>query len=104
MRIYKIAEEFTDTPGGRNKSDGKFSGEQFRDDILIPIIKSLVENERLCIDFDGSYGYPTSFLEEVFGGLVRKYDYKSILDKLEFKSDEEPGLIDEIREYMKYAK
>jgi hypothetical protein len=53
--------------------DGDFSGEEFRDDYLIQRFeKALNEGVRLCINFDGVSGMPTSFLEEAFGGLIRR--------------------------------
>lgn len=103
MKI-KIAEDFTDTPGGRNRCDGKYSGEEFREDRLIPALNQLCLQEELIIDFDGAYGYPTSFLEEAFGGLARKYPEIDFSKKLKLISTEEPSLIKEIEEYMNNAK
>ena len=97
MIKINIAKEFTDTPGGRFKKDGKFSGEEFREEILIPLSE---KNEKILIDLDGGYGYPTCFLEEAFGGLARKFGSKKVLKTLEFKSDEEPLLITEIISYI----
>lgn len=37
-RVIRIAEEFTDAPGGRYISDGPFSGEQFRKEMLEPAL------------------------------------------------------------------
>ena len=50
-------------------------------------------------------GYGSSFLEEAFGGLVRlkKWPLSVLLNKIEFVSDEEPDLVDEIRGYMRDA-
>ena len=46
--IINVVEDFTDTPGARYKTQGSFSGEEFRDEILYPqFIKSLKENETL---------------------------------------------------------
>lgn len=104
MNRIKISEEFSDIPGGRYKRDGANSGEEFREKCLKPKFDSLKEGETLLIDFDGAYGYPTSFLEEAFGGLARIYGPEKVLDKLKFKSDEEPSLIDEIKGYIKNAK
>lgn len=36
MITINIANEYTKTPGGRFKSEGEFSGEDFRDAILLP--------------------------------------------------------------------
>jgi len=101
----KISESFSETLGGRYRTDGPFSGEEFREGILYPAFQSLKEGKKLLIDFDGTYGYPTSFLEEAFGGLVRIIGSSiEVLDKLEFKSDEEPSLIKEVIGYIKNAK
>lgn len=54
----------------RYRKNGKFSGEEFRDDVLVPAIKkSLYNKDLVVIDLDGTYGYADSFLDEVFGKL-----------------------------------
>jgi hypothetical protein len=101
MRILKVS-DFSTAPGGRYKSNGPHSGEEFRDDVLIPAIKSLGPDfdEELLIDLDGGFGYATSFLDEVFGKLIRKYGMEKGLLNLRFKSDEEPFLLEEIQRYI----
>ena len=100
MKII-ICDEFTDAPGPRFIKQGDFSGEKFREELLIPKFEEAIKNkEKLIIDFDGTFGYPTSFLEEAFGGLKEKYDKKLILDTLEFISNDEVGLIDEVKGYI----
>jgi len=39
-----------------------------------------------------------------FGGLSRKYGFLEVVGVLDFKSDEERYLIDEIKEYIREAK
>lgn len=96
-----ICKDFTDAPGPRFKTQGDYSGEEFREDLLIPKFEeSLKNNEKLIINFDGTFGYPTSFLEEAFGGLKEKYDKKLILKTLDFISNDEIGLIDEVKGYI----
>lgn len=63
-----IGTDFSDTPGGRYFDDGPFSGQRFREEFLIPALKS---NDKVVVDISGVEGYGSSFLEEVFGGLVR---------------------------------
>ena len=100
MREINIAKEYTKTPGGRFKKDGEFSGQDFRDTILIPEYRKAIENnEVLRIILDGGYGYGSSFLEESFGGLVRKLG-KIDIDKIEIVSEEEPQLVNDIKQYM----
>ena len=103
MRTLKICNDFTDAPGGRLRSDGPKSGQEFRDEYLVPFFEKLVGKEKGLIDLDGCFGYATSFLEEVFGGISRIYGPEKVINKLEFKSDEEPSLIDEIRDYIENA-
>lgn len=102
--LIKISTDFSETPGARLRSEGKFSGEEFRDDILrgkYEIAKAA--NEKLVINLDGGYGYPTSFLEEAFGGLARQYSPSEVLTVLEFISNDEPSLVEEIKNYIRFA-
>ena len=100
-----VATEFSRTPGPRFRSEGKFSGEEFRETILkTRFDQALQEGAKLHIDLDGGYGYATSFLEEAFGGLARSYDPKLLLETLSFKSDEEPYLVDDIFGYIRQAR
>lgn len=103
---FKIATEFSTTPGPRFSDEGEFSGEKLRVDHLFPIaLDALSSGERILIDLDGTHGYLTSFLEEAFGGLIRVNDMKvNDLERIfEFKSLEEPYLVEDIREYLKEA-
>lgn len=105
MILINICNDFTDTPGARYRSEGDFSGEEFRETILIPKYEEAVKSkEQLKIELDGGYGYATSFLEESFGGLARIYEIQEVLNTLFFVSEDEPGLIDEITEYIKNAR
>lgn len=99
-----IAKDFTDAPGGRYISDGKFSGEEFRQKYLEPAFKK--GNEEIIINLDGTFGFPPSFLEEAFGGLARIEGIKKedILKRLKFISNEEPFLITKICQYIEEAK
>jgi hypothetical protein len=74
-----VASEFSRHLGGRYIVDGPASGEEFRDRYLIPKLdQALNLDAPLVINFDGVAGMPTSFLEEAFGGLVRKKMHDSI--------------------------
>ena len=68
MKKVQIGKDYSDAPAGRYRTDGPFSGERFREDILIP---ELASNDVVEVDLSGVAGYGSSFLEEVFGGLVR---------------------------------
>ncbi len=69
MRTIDVAQEFSKAPFGRYKSDGDFSAERFREEVLKP---ALTEDDVVEVDFTKvSLGVGSSFLEEAFGGLVR---------------------------------
>lgn len=88
-------------PGARSPADGPNSGEEFRQQLLEPAFMAAREaRERLLVDLDGTEGYATSFLDEAFGGLARKFGADAVLNVLQFKSDDELYLIEDIREYI----
>lgn len=67
-----IATDFTRYPGPRYRKDGSFSGEQFREEVLVPALhKAEQHGNTVIVLLDGVAGYGSSFLEEAFGGLVR---------------------------------
>lgn len=93
MKI-KIATEYTQTPGGRFKDEGEFSGEDFRDTLLAPKFQDAISHgEKLVVDLDGGYGYATSFLDEAFGGLARATKDQRVMD-IELISDDESRLVE----------
>lgn len=102
MDKIRICDDYSETPGARHITDGDFSGEDFRETLLIPRFTAAHKNgTKLIIDLDGGYGNPVSFLEEAFGGLARKYGSAAVLETLEFISDDEPRLIDKILDYIR---
>ena len=100
-----ISKQFSKYPGPRFRKEGEKSGEEFREEILEKLFDQCLENNKiLLINLDGGAGYGTSFLEEAFGGLARKYKNTDlILEKLRFITKEEPYLEDDIIEYIKHA-
>jgi len=62
-------------PGHRSRSQSINSGEEFRDDILIPFLKKY-KGDNIIINLEGAVGFPPSFLEEAFGGCVEKNFYE----------------------------
>lgn len=99
--ILNICEDFTETPGARNREDGKYSGQEFFEDFLKPRYLGLSEHETLTIILDNTDGFPTSFLDQSFGALAREYSFEEVIKKIKFISKEDPYLIEEIINYMK---
>jgi hypothetical protein len=98
MTTVKIASDFTRFPSGRYKKGGGTSGEAFRERFLE---KPLRDGEVVTVDFDGTIGYGSSFLEEAFGGVVRalKMPSQFVLDHLELVSSD-PSISEEVRQYI----
>lgn len=102
MIKINVAKDFTRWPAGRYRVDGPFSGEVFRDDLLLP---ALTEAETVEVDLDGTRGYGSSFLEEAFGGLVRlgRFTSEQLLKRLRIISNEDPSLTQEIQSYIQHS-
>lgn len=100
MQTINIANHFSRYPAGRIPSDGPYSGELFRDNFLVPVLKT---NEKVIIEMDGTRGYGSSFLEEAFGGLIRLgFTEEQVLSAFQFISSD-PSLIEEIQDYIKHG-
>lgn len=84
-----IATEFSPYPAGRyHPQDGEYTGDRFRDEYLAPRLKSaMLEKVKLVVLLDGVRTFGSSFLEEAFGGLVRKniFTPKEIKEHLKFE-------------------
>lgn len=110
--------DFTKYPGPRYRSLGPNSGEEFREEFLIDALK---ESSDVSVNLDGVLGYGSSFLEEIFGGIVRamvshpaqihpngdkivKYDFITLemINSLKnnLVSNDDPSVIKEIESYI----
>lgn len=70
-----FAKDFSFYGGPRYKHEGESSGEEFRDEILYPKVKEAVENgEYVTVYLNNISGMSVAFIDEAFGGLVRKYN------------------------------
>lgn len=106
MVIISVIKDFTRTPGPRYISEGDFSGELFRKEVLLPKIREAMEQKtQITVDLDGASGYGTSFLEEAFGGLIRvdKVPYDFLSNDLIIKSVEDDTYLEEIKGYIEHA-
>lgn len=103
MKTISIAKDYSIYPAGRFRSDGGHSGESFREDWLVP---ALNENRRVTVNFDGTEGYGSSFLEEAFGGLVRVHGFskEKLHELLQLVSDEDESIVDEVWGYIDTAR
>lgn len=102
--VINIARDYTQTPGGRYISEGPYSGEEFRKNILRPEFERFIFSEDcdMTVILDGGYGYAPSFLEEAFGGLAHETQNQKIR-KIKIISDEEPEQLKKIKGYINGA-
>lgn len=102
VKTIRIADDFSRHPIGRYRTDAKASAEAFRDDLLAPALR---DHDRVRVELDGAAGYPSSWLEESFGGLVRTHRLNADdLSALEFAGgapDDEPRIRQFIREALR---
>jgi hypothetical protein len=104
--IIVNVKDFSITPGSRYRDEGKksHSGQEFREDFLQPNFEKIKDSDaKLIVNLDGTIGYGTSWLEEVFGGLARIFGNELVYSKIELISEEEPYLVDDIKQYIKDA-
>ncbi|MFC3078208.1 STAS-like domain-containing protein [Phenylobacterium terrae] len=97
-----LAADFSPTPLGRYKRQGRFSGEAFREDHLKP---ALNRYRRITIDLDGATGLSTGFLDEAFAGLVRDgtLSETGFWDRIELIATRDPGVLSEVRTFVSRA-
>ncbi|MDD9883169.1 MAG: STAS-like domain-containing protein [Gammaproteobacteria bacterium] len=95
-----IARNFSKYPAGRYRTDGKASGEAFRDDHLVPALR---KGDIVSVVFDDVAGCGSSFLDEAFGGLVRSAGMdKAFLDAHLKLVTNDSGLDDFVRLTQRY--
>ena len=90
MKELNIARDFSKTPAGRSReAHGNHSGETFRETILWPKLQEAINSHtNLIVVLDGTAGYPASFLDEAFGGLIREgyCNKKEVKNHLEIRA------------------
>ena len=105
-QIINIAKDFTLYPGARYKTDGKNSGQEFYEDYLKPKLDLVwgVDNDKVEVHLDGTFGYASSFLSEIAVRLVQDYqDRNKIKNKIEFISEKDPLIVEDIAKFIDEA-
>lgn len=83
-RTFNMAAEYSANCGGRCRKFSDYSGEEFREDYLEPWLEA---GETVTLDLSGCSGFTFSFLDEVFGGVVRKYGLDKVRAQLKLTGD-----------------
>lgn len=71
--VISVAKHFSRYPAGVSKADSDRSGEAFRE----ILVTKLRENDSVQVLLDGTGGFASNWLEEVFHGLVAKDSFTS---------------------------
>ncbi|MDZ7281037.1 STAS-like domain-containing protein [Sphingomonas sanguinis] len=100
--VVDVGNAFGRFPAGRSRSDSLFSGEAFREDVAEP---ALADGGEVVFDFSGVVGFPSSFLEEAFGVLIRMAirrgdDPDALITRIKVISPTDTSLAEEVRQCM----
>lgn len=88
---YIVANSFSKWPGGRKRSNGTHSGEEFREDVARALLDKY---EVVVFDLSGSAGYSSGFLDEAFGGLVKYFGLADIKRRVRIEANDDPGAVE----------
>lgn len=69
MTTLSVAVDYSPFPAGRYPKDGPYNGQKFRDRVLLPLLERA---ERVVVNIDNVATLPSSFWEEVWGGMIRE--------------------------------
>lgn len=86
-----IARDFSRFPAGRLKADGRYTGQHLRE-LVIPLLRA----GELTIDFNGTAGFGSSFLQGAFQGLGGEVD----VSRLHLTCTEDPTIVTEVLQYL----
>jgi hypothetical protein len=88
-----IVKDWTRFPGGRFKSDGEHSGEEFREVFLERNVK---DGGRFEIDFNGIFTAGWSFLDEALGHYVSELGESGFRERFVLIADDDPDILEEM--------
>lgn len=94
MTKIRIAlREWTRFPGGRFKTDGEHSGEEFREKFLeMPIRRG----EHFEIDFNGIFTAGWSFMDESLGHYVTELGEDEFRNRFTIIANDDPDILEEL--------
>lgn len=85
--------EWTRFPGGRFKTDGEHSGEEFREKFLDAHVKKGYCFE---IDFNGIFTAGWSFLDEALGHYVSELGEEGFRNRFTIIANDDPDILEEL--------
>jgi len=96
--VYKVASEFSRYPGGRLRSHGEFSGQAFREDVVLSLL-----HDKIIFDLSGSAGYSSGFLDEAFGELGAIFGVSEVRRRIKLIATDDAEAIEIAWERIKDA-
>lgn len=86
-RVVNVARDFSPLPMGRSATHSPFSGERFRDELLVPALNI----GDTVVDLTGTRGRSASFLDEAFARLLDcGFSLRSLEMNLEVHAEDDP--------------
>jgi len=101
-KTINVARDFNKFPFGRFREDGPNSAQAFLEDLLIPALKT---SEVVTVDLTYARALGSSFLDGVFGMLVRRngWSVEEFERRVIIKSDIVPTHLLAIKDYVSEA-
>ena len=101
-KIIDLSKDYSNAPAGRYRKDSNYSGERFREELLIPALR---ENDTVTIILDNLDGVGASFWDEAFGGLIRggKFSKEELDKKLILECKDDIYLVGYIKSFINEA-
>ncbi len=97
MIHYNFVKEFTKYPGPRFIRLGRYSGEEFRENVLRPIF---LDENSIDIDATGVLSFGPSFLDEAFSPLADEFGLETFKKKVKFHSNDDPMIYNKMLAYV----
>lgn len=91
--------DWTTTPGHRYSRDCEWSGEEYRDKILIPALEKAQVVE---VNLDGVLGCSSGWLSEVFQGVISKLG-PDVVRRIRVTSTQYGQYVNDVRGWMDEA-
>lgn len=85
--------DWAKNPGGRKRLWGPHSAEEFRDDVLTPVLE---KHDLITVDMDGCAGFAGSFLDEVFGELSSRISPAEFRRRVVLVCTDDPSTVDDV--------
>lgn len=98
LTILRVA-DWTKTPGGRYRHITAWSGEEYRDKVLIPALDS---SDIVEVNLDGVHGYGSGWLSEVFEALIEKRG-PDVRSRIRLTSTQFGYRVDQVYQWMDEA-